>query len=770
MEEKKYGRGLHPNRYQLPNKGGVPTRFAKILRKEAREIFVKRMMHKVAVLMKRFCGEEETKRVISLLDKGYIGIDNSEHFLSVRRPCTDPSIKIYNECTSVEQFLNKVFYAFKELKEEETYYVPVQEFFFVLSDIIANKLVKKGKDLKPKINSIIDLFITVSYQSPFSIQILDEHLLDIAEKTVGLDLSKYYLALKYFVERIYNLKTSKAGFCMPEIQLRYAIFNDVRYSQYSYLTDVLGLDYSHIKSVLKNVPDLAEESLELDTALEQLCCEAPYNNFFSVDSMKAELKTISKEETFKTFRTNNELSDHLNDMGWTRRWLSGQKIYPVFVNKELFKENFRKPVFSRFLIKGFGKSVEELEPLIDATVTMATVRVKNIRSNQPLFNEKPVFKVTITDVDELTQKYIEKLKKKAKKIKSKTGYEFLFEVQYCKEIAVKADLTKHTDYIRVISDIHADYNKGKGYAFAFGSDYVINCGDTGGNAAVAVSWNNGHIRRGCLVAGNHLGYSSAYPELDGIQNMEEWKNVTHYKNTKSQQMDYITKKISSRIRFLSNTTTELQGILIIGSTLFSDFELYGKEHREECMAYAKQCMNDFRHVTVYGPEGTYKKDENDKWKVVKKSMKKEGKVRPFTPIDHAYYFFYSLNKIKMLVEENPHKKIIIVTHFAPSPYCIDKKYKGDLLNAAFASNLNDFIISHPNIRLWCYGHCHNPADFILGSTRVVCQPFGYDNENNAKLPYKYGKRICIKDIKSIKKWTTILKEEIKKGKVKVYKS
>ena len=91
-----------------------------------------------------------------------------------------------------------------------------------------------------------------------------------------------------------------------------------------------------------------------------------------------------------------------------------------------------------------------------------------------------------------------------------------------------------------------------------------------------------------------------------------------------------------------------------------------------------------------------------------------------------------------------------------------------MLNPAFASNLNEFIVNNPQIRVWCHGHVHNHFDYILGQTRVVCDPFGYNNENNVDLPYNYGTRIRVADIKSKKPWTDICSEEIKFGLVKVY--
>ena len=118
--------------------------------------------------------------------------------------------------------------------------------------------------------------------------------------------------------------------------------------------------------------------------------------------------------------------------------------------------------------------------------------------------------------------------------------------------------------------------------------------------------------------------------------------------------------------------------------------------------------------------------------------------------------------------EYHNRPIIVVTHHAPSMYSVAEQYKNDLLSAAFASNLNQFIIEHPQIRLWAHGHCHAPCDYILGETRIICEPFGYYNENNYDLPYNYGKRIKISDITCGESWKSILKKEIESGQIPVY--
>jgi len=31
----------------------------------------------------------------------------------------------------------------------------------------------------------------------------------------------------------------------------------------------------------------------------------------------------------------------------------------------------------------------------------------------------------------------------------------------------------------------------------------------------------------------------------------------------------------------------------------------------------------------------------------------------------------------------------------------------------------------PQIKLWVHGHTHDPYDYVIGETRVVCNPRGY---------------------------------------------
>ena len=47
------------------------------------------------------------------------------------------------------------------------------------------------------------------------------------------------------------------------------------------------------------------------------------------------------------------------------------------------------------------------------------------------------------------------------------------------------------------------------------------------------------------------------------------------------------------------------------------------------------------------------------------------------------------------------------------------------MNGAYHSDLTEFIMDRPEIKLWVHGHMHDDFDYMIGDTRVVCNPRGY---------------------------------------------
>lgn len=84
------------------------------------------------------------------------------------------------------------------------------------------------------------------------------------------------------------------------------------------------------------------------------------------------------------------------------------------------------------------------------------------------------------------------------------------------------------------------------------------------------------------------------------------------------------------------------------------------------------------------------------------------------------------------------KKIIVITHHAPSLQSINPKFKNDDKQHFYASELDDEISqSQPNI--WIHGHTHFHNDYTIGKTRVIANTLGLASEATNFNPFFHFK-------------------------------
>lgn len=75
-------------------------------------------------------------------------------------------------------------------------------------------------------------------------------------------------------------------------------------------------------------------------------------------------------------------------------------------------------------------------------------------------------------------------------------------------------------------------------------------------------------------------------------------------------------------------------------------------------------------------------------------------------------------------------------HHLPFLRSVHPRYKGDQLNRFFVGDIsNEFTAHNEPPRIIVHGHTHEPFDYMVGDTRVVCNPLGYPGEgNNSIIP------------------------------------
>lgn len=737
--------------------------YSSIMQRETVATFYEKFWKRLITALIKYFGKDEARKIQGAIQRNTVKIESPETYLFATGNLNDSSFELYNTCNSFEDFYTKSLINFKKRAEGGQTSIVVRELFFVLIDMLSREnCIVPNYDLANFLKFLIITLTNTTHPSPFVLQVPDPYYALEIQDILGFNLSKcnefYETFLMCYNELAQRNHTLPKENFLPNVQIITPAYKESRENQIRYLASLFSEKPQYIRSLLLDIPSLSESSSEFRVILEKLLSDKNITNV-EVEDIEKDLKEF-KDSSARThlYSMYHKLLERQQFSKFHKKLLNDTRIQRIIPEYETYIKTFQ-PYFANVFINCSNIEEEELIFLMDVAKNldlMKSYMFPFIRKKKIAY---PNFKITFTGVDFMHTRFVEIIKQKLRQIKSSTNKNFFVEIlgdtTDSKHQYVKVDVQN----FRIISDIHHDYNEDRRYKFNFGEDFVINCGDTAGNALHSIKWNKNHLKRGVIITGNHLGYTPLYRDANRDTSIE---------STRTFQMEMLEKEFSGkkRIKFLENSVTEHQGVIILGTCLYSDFALYGKSNVESSMSAAKAYLNDFRYVRVINTGIPIRK--KGRWKLlVKDDM---SSIRLITPQDYALYFQKAMDFLKEKVLEFKYKPIIIVTHFAPSPYSIDSEYIGNPANPAFANNLNEFILTNPNIRIWAHGHTHKPFDYILGQTRVICEPFGYNNENKVDLPLNYGKQIPIKDVRSELPWTTICEKEIKKGIIKVYES
>jgi len=149
-------------------------------------------------------------------------------------------------------------------------------------------------------------------------------------------------------------------------------------------------------------------------------------------------------------------------------------------------------------------------------------------------------------------------------------------------------------------------------------------------------------------------------------------------------------------------TLKIDDITFIGGSLWTDMNREDPISINTAMAY----MNDFRQIknSLYSTNGRF---------------------LPQDTIDEHKAMLRYIEQV--IAASNPEDRFVVVGHHAPSKVSTHPRYKDDFhINGCYSSNLDEFILDNRQIKLWTHGHTHHTFDYLIGTTRIVCNPRGYD--------------------------------------------
>jgi predicted phosphodiesterase len=199
-------------------------------------------------------------------------------------------------------------------------------------------------------------------------------------------------------------------------------------------------------------------------------------------------------------------------------------------------------------------------------------------------------------------------------------------------------------------------------------------------------------------------------------------NHEHYHGDYATSADKIRAMLAAHnldnVHFLDKEVWEHGDHVFIGGTLWTDMN--GED--EMTMDHVRSRMNDFRICENSNEMVNYRTFDNDKAKF----HKRPATLSPQHVLeDHKAMLKVIEDAYK---EIPPWKTVVVCTHHAPSKGSEHPRYKTDqLMNGAYNSKLDNFIMDRPGIKLWTHGHTHEDFDYMIKQCRIVCNPRGYIN-------------------------------------------
>lgn len=200
-----------------------------------------------------------------------------------------------------------------------------------------------------------------------------------------------------------------------------------------------------------------------------------------------------------------------------------------------------------------------------------------------------------------------------------------------------------------------------------------------------------------MVAGNHEFYSAVYP--------------SHMEDLKERAAEF------PAIHLLENGAVEIDGVVFLGCTLWTDCKLWlaglyaGLYTYPTTLQKLQNCMKDYSRITFL-----------------------DGKqYRRLKPEDLIQVHARSVQWLREQFEIYKGKKVVVVTHHAPSFRSVPEDYTRDIVSAAFASHLDE-LVEASEAAYWIHGHNHGTSDYCIGKTRVVANPKGYPGETTKFKP------------------------------------
>ncbi|MEX0958892.1 MAG: metallophosphoesterase family protein [Burkholderiales bacterium] len=158
---------------------------------------------------------------------------------------------------------------------------------------------------------------------------------------------------------------------------------------------------------------------------------------------------------------------------------------------------------------------------------------------------------------------------------------------------------------------------------------------------------------------------------------------------------------SPDLHLLDNDEVVLGDVRFIGTTLWTDFELFGRQQAGPAVEESLQYVLDFRAIS-WGVGALLTPERAMQLHREARAFIEERLARPFSGTT------------------------VVITHHAPHRGSLHPRWADNLTSAAFVSDLTHLLGKSD---LWIHGHTHDSFDYTVNGTRVLANPMGYRTSN-----------------------------------------
>ena len=266
--------------------------------------------------------------------------------------------------------------------------------------------------------------------------------------------------------------------------------------------------------------------------------------------------------------------------------------------------------------------------------------------------------------------------------------------------------------IQILSDLHIDTYARRGEPIgeipSTDADIIIVAGDTA-NGDMGMSWLHDQASRLqkpiFTVAGNHEYFDQDIISFDDT--LQRWDNFVDAKQCHDMR----------GVKVLQCDSIDVEDVRILGCTLWTDYQYQANENT---IPEALRFMRDYQQI--WAGQELFSPTLSTQIHMV-----------------HRQWLYQALQQAY-----EQRRTCVVVSHHSVSPLSVSQKYAHLSSNAAFVSDLSEWMYADWAPKLWIHGHTHEAFDYQLGNTHVVVNPRAYPGEvSSTGLYFDWAKVVTI---------------------------